>query len=153
VKGHLGIDTENFVTFSADSQANLIVLCSNDGWIVTAYFPHSLDPHDGITAAGLRLADGGIPFQIGQSVVNGSLGRTFPPPTTNNRDFRPVLEDATRFVQPALGDLTVAVNELHVLDLGIDLAKPIEAGVTGSGRREWTREVEFDDLHAPRACH
>ncbi|MFO0958846.1 MAG: hypothetical protein U0800_15680 [Isosphaeraceae bacterium] len=35
------------------------------------------DPHEGVAAAGFRVADGGIPLQVGEPVVDALLGVAF----------------------------------------------------------------------------
>ena len=47
-------------------------------------------------------------------------------------------------------DLHVAVDELHVLDVGPALAQVLEARVAGAGRRERDRQVQLDDRDPER---
>jgi len=51
---------------------------------------------------------------------------------------------------PTLIDLTIAVDELHVLEPGDDRAQPREALVARARGGEGGREVELDDLDAER---
>ena len=112
VQSHVGIDAQDYPTFSADPQTELIILSSNNRRVVAIDAAERLHTDHGITAACLDLANWQIPLEIGQPVVDRLVRIELAATPKDDRNVRSLVKNATSSVQPPLYNFAITVYEL-----------------------------------------
>ena len=150
VERHLGIDAPDRPAPASKPEAELGLFPRDERGVVAAHFVKRRDPHQRVAAAGLRLADGRIPFGIDQTIVDRRLGKAFAPaPTDHGRAGGRVEEVAGRF-DPAGLNLAIAVDELDIGRRQRIRLGGCQTGVSGAGGGEALRGIESHDLGPAR---
>jgi colanic acid/amylovoran biosynthesis glycosyltransferase len=145
VKGHLGVDPEHLPAALTHAQAEIRLLAGDQIGVVPPHLLDGGDAHEGVAAAGIRVAHGRVPLHVAEAVVDRRLGVALATPATHDGELRIGEELSLGRLQPAIRDDAIAVDELDQLQLGRGVAKSREPAVSGAGRRERNRSVELDD--------
>ena len=148
MEGHFGVDAPDFPAGVAKAQAEFGFFAGHDGGIKRADLPEGGDFHHGIAAAAFGGTDGGVPFEIDELIINGTVGVQFPAASANGGEILPGLKVSACGFQPAVDDFAVAVDELNEREVGSDLGEFFQAGIAGPGRGEGLAGIEIDDVSA-----
>jgi hypothetical protein len=148
VPRHLGLEPPDPPAAPPKPQAKFGLLPGDQILAVSPHFLQGGKPHQRIAAAGLGLAHRGIPFRIGQPVVDRGLGMDLAPPPADHREIGPRLQIARGRGNPARVQLAIAIEKLHefgTLRLGAP-GEPGETGIASAGGGEGKAEVKLHHL-------
>ena len=112
--GHLGVESPDLPACLTQAQAEL-GLFSGDHALAEAVHGHErVDPGEEVASAGEGLADGRIPLDVAEQVVDALLRVPLATPSRRDRRLRRLVERGGGPIEPRGVELAVPVDELDV---------------------------------------
>ena len=129
-----------------DSKRQIRVFPGDQGLVVATHLLEDTRADHHVTAEAGRVSDWRVPFEIGEPVVHAGLWLPLAPATGDNGNLGVAVQADAGRCQPARLDLAVAIDELHAIETGLQLAEPGKARVATPGCGEGARRVQLDDF-------
>ena len=101
----------------AQARAQLRLLAGDEVGAEAARGRERVDAHHRDAAAGARLAARRVPLDVAEQVVDRALGMLLAQAAAHGGDILMLRKERGRALEPARGELAVAVEELHVVEL------------------------------------
>src|SRR6185295_18379785 len=121
----------------AHAHAELRLLASDQAVTKAARLLQGGDAHHRVAAAELGRPGGAVaPLDVAEQVVDRALGEALAVAPGDRGDVGMRIEEGTRDVEPADDDLAVAVDELDVVESGLELEQASPAVVARARRGE-----------------
>ena len=111
------------------SQTDLVILRGDNRRVVATDTTERVRENHCITATGLYLPNGHVPFKVRQQVINRLVATSFATTPVDHSDVGPLLEYLFRTFKPAWHNLTIAIDELNEFNFWINLYQLIITSV------------------------
>lgn len=130
----------------AKAYAELVILRGDDLGVIPAELSKGGNTDHDVTTESRRVPYRAVvPLDVADSVEHGAFREPFATPTTDGDYIGRAVQLFDGRIKPITDDLTVPIDELDVLQLGVLLEQALEACVPRPCGREWNGHVQFDD--------
>ena len=146
VQSHFSVNPQNYPIILSQADAQLRLLTGNQRRIIATDSPKCFDSDHRVTATVFDLAYGRIPFNIGQTIVNGSIRISLATTPADDDDLRTTLDYCSGTLKPAGHHLTITIDKLNESYPRIKFNEPRKAHVSPASHCEWQRQVKLNHI-------